>query len=128
MLDYEKLNVYQVSLEFTVWAYEICKKLTGNDRHLRDQLLRASQSILLNIAEGSGKFPSADRRRFLQIAGGSARECGAIMDILSRCQIISEEQAQFGKNLLVRIVSMLTKMISVYSNEIREDVPEYQAD
>ena len=67
MLDHEKLDVYQVSLEFAVWSYELCKTLKSNDRHARDQLLRASQSIPLNIAEGNGKLPSPDRRRYLQM-------------------------------------------------------------
>ena len=34
----------------------------------RDQWLRASQSIPLNIAEGNGKSTAADRRRFFEIA------------------------------------------------------------
>ncbi|MCU0612116.1 MAG: four helix bundle protein [Candidatus Eisenbacteria bacterium] len=45
------------------------------DGPTRDQLLRASQSIALNIAEGCGKIPAAARGRFLQIASGSARRC-----------------------------------------------------
>ena len=64
-LDHEKLDVYQVSLDFASWAYEQCRALKGADRHARDQLLRASQSISFNIAEGCGKLPRAERGRFL---------------------------------------------------------------
>jgi len=110
-LDHERLDVYQVSLDFAAWSYEQAKHLKSLDRHARDQLLRASQSITLNIAEGCGKLPSPERRRFLQIAGGSARECGAILDILSRCQVLSEADWREGKELLVRIVAMLTRMV-----------------
>ncbi len=110
-LDHEKLDVYAVSLDYAAWAYDLCRGLKGIDRPSRDQLLRASQSIALNIAEGCGKIPSADRNRFLLIAGGSARECGAILDILHRCGRIDDETARKGKRLLVRIVQMLTKMI-----------------
>lgn len=42
--------------------------LKGVDRHARDQLLRASQSISLNIAEGNGKGTNAGWRRFFEIA------------------------------------------------------------
>jgi hypothetical protein len=55
-LDHEKLDVYAVALDFAVWAYALCRDLKGLDRPTRDQLLRASQSIALNIAEGCGKI------------------------------------------------------------------------
>jgi len=118
-LDHEKLDVYRVSLDFAAWAYVLCKMLHGMDRHVRDQLLRASQSIALNIAEGCGKLPSADRERFFQIAAGSARECGAILDILVRCEVIEPRQGIAGKDLLVRIVAMLTKMVGRFG-EVRD--------
>ena len=110
-LDHEKLDVYCVALYFAVWAYTVCRSLKGRDRPMRDQLIQASQSIALNIAEGCGKISAADRGRFLQIAGGSARECGAILDILGRCDVLDRETVLKGKNFLVRIVAMLTRMI-----------------
>ena len=110
-LDHEKLDVYRTALDFAAWAYTVCRALKGLDRPTRDQLLRASQSIALNIAEGCGKIPAADRGRFFQIASGSARECGAILDILDRCGVLDRAAARNGKDLLVRIVAMLTRMI-----------------
>jgi four helix bundle protein len=71
---HEQLDVYQVSIRHVSWAYEVAKGLQGIDRHERDQLMRASQSIPLNIAEGNGKGTNADRRRFFEIARGSALE------------------------------------------------------
>ena len=118
-LDHERLDVYRAALDFAAWAYLLCRALKGLDRPTRDQLLRASQSIALNIAEGCGKMPSADRGHFLQIAGGSARECGAILDILHRCGTVDGEAARRGKELLVRIVAMLTQMIE-RGNQVRE--------
>jgi four helix bundle protein len=118
-LDHERLDVYQVSVDFAAWAYAQEKHLEAVDRHARDQLLRASQSIALNIAEGCGKLPSPERRRFLQIAGGSARECGAILDILWRCQVLAEGDWKTGKALLTRIVAMLTRLLDP-AEQVRE--------
>jgi four helix bundle protein len=70
----ERFDVFVVAKEF----YEKCKclKLPQN---LTDQLLRASSSIALNVAEGSGKRTLEDQRRFYTIAFGSLRECQAIL-------------------------------------------------
>jgi len=122
--DHEKLDVYRVSLQFTAWAHRLSKELRGIDRSTRDQLVRASQSIPLNIAEGNGKRPSADRRRFLQIAYGSSLECAAILDVLHVCGTIPVQRTDEGKVLLNRIVAMLVKMIMVQP-VVHEDAGDY---
>jgi len=67
---------FQISKEI----YHSCKKLKVAP-HLKDQLLRASSSIALNIAEGSGKRTSKDQARFYSIAFGSLRETQAIVEL-----------------------------------------------
>ncbi|MCB0384897.1 MAG: four helix bundle protein [Bdellovibrionales bacterium] len=64
-------------------AVEFCQqvKLLKLPVHLRDQILRASSSVALNLAEGSGKPSPKDKRRFYSIALGSLRECQAILRI-----------------------------------------------
>ena len=60
------------------------------DRNIKDQLGRASFSIVLNIAEGSGRFSKPDRRNFFIISRGSVFECVAILDILSDQKLIDD--------------------------------------
>ncbi|MCB9083614.1 MAG: four helix bundle protein [Bdellovibrionaceae bacterium] len=64
-------------------AVEFCQKvkLLKLPIHLRDQMLRASSSVALNLAEGSGKPSAKDKRRFYSISLGSLRECQAILRI-----------------------------------------------
>jgi four helix bundle protein len=124
--DHEKLDVYKLALKFATWSYELSKGLSGIDRYARDQLLRASQSIPLNIAEGNGKRPGPDRRRFFEVARGSALECAAILDILSCCEVIDSPINEFGKDLLYRIVSMLTRLADLFS-EVNEGLEPYEA-
>ncbi|QVL49256.1 MAG: four helix bundle protein [Thiocapsa sp.] len=121
---HEQLDVYQVAIRYVSWAYAIARGLKGIDRHARDQLLRASQSIPLNIAEGNGKGTNADRRRFFEIARGSALECAAIQDCLASCQALTADQNTQGKAMLTRIVSMLTKL-GQRNHEMREDFGVY---
>ncbi|MBN1552686.1 four helix bundle protein [bacterium] len=110
MFDHEKLDIYRVSLEFVSWVYARVDKLNGNRRFARDELIRASQSIPRNIAEGNGKRSKADRNRFFEIARGLALECTAVLDELVIMKAMDESEINEGKGLLERIVSMLTKM------------------
>ena len=107
---HEKLDVYRISIDYVGWVFKHCEELSGTHRHARDQLLRASQSIPLNIAEGNGKGTAGDRRRYFEIAHGSALECAAIQDVLEVREILTSGQNQKGKELLDRIVAMLTRL------------------
>ena len=49
---------------------------------IKDQLNRASLSIALNLAEGSGRSSKRDQRRFYSIALGSVREVQALVKII----------------------------------------------
>ena len=49
--------------------------------YLKDQLMRASASISLNLSEGSAKTSKKDRMRFYQIAFASLREVQALIDL-----------------------------------------------
>jgi len=107
---HENLDVYQLSLEYVAFAFGLSNRLQGPVRHARDQLLRASQSIPLNIAEGNGKASDGDRRRFFEIARGSTLECAAIQDVLQVCGAIEAEENEVAKRTLDRIAAMLTKL------------------
>ena len=106
---HEKLNVYRLSIDYVAWVYEKAKILKGIHRSARDQWLRASQSIPLNIAEGNGKSTEADRRRFFEIARGSTLECAAIQDVLVVGKALEEQESFERKIELNRIAAMLTK-------------------
>ncbi|HKL27106.1 MAG TPA: four helix bundle protein [Desulfuromonadales bacterium] len=124
---HEQLDVYRLSVDYVAWSYALAKELSGVDRHARDQLLRAAQSIPLNVAEGNGKGTNADRRRFFEIARGSALECAAIQDCLEACHVLSPDQNAEAKTMLLRIVSMLTKLAR-RDHELREEPARYGVD
>jgi four helix bundle protein len=108
MLDYERLDVYRVALEFRALASSIT--LPAGHRELRDRLDRASLSIVLNTAEGGGRVGAADKSRFYAMARGSAMECAAILDVLRLGQLVPGPVCNNGRSLLVRIVQMPTRL------------------
>jgi four helix bundle protein len=77
--NFEKLDCYQVALQLNTLVPRLIPR---GHRELRDQLTRASLSILLNCAESTGRTSPADKARFFSIARGSAMECAAIIDVL----------------------------------------------
>ncbi|MCX5758108.1 MAG: four helix bundle protein [Candidatus Hydrogenedentes bacterium] len=124
--DHEKLEVYQRSLDFVAFVAEISKEINPEWRNARDQLIRSSQSIPLNIAEGNGKRSLSDRRRYFEIARGSAMESAATLDVLVVLNALSQERVEAGKKLLFRIVSMLSKMTDVQPSMARESQSDYE--
>lgn len=112
MLAYEKLDVYRCSVEFLAAAGQLIEEMPPGTAVLRDQLERASLSIVANIAEGVGVRTPKERDRHFGTARGSAMECGALVDACHLRGLCSAEQQQGSKQLLVRIVSMLTKMMA----------------
>jgi four helix bundle protein len=77
---------------------------------LRDQLERASISIVLNIAEGCGRTSPADKARFYAMARGSATESAAVLDLLWARGLVDARLRGQARSLLVRIVQMLTRL------------------
>ena len=77
---------------------------------LADQLRRAANSIPLNIAEGAGEYSRQAKASFYRIALRSGTECAAVLALGQRLEIVDAGAHDTGRDLLLRVVSMLTKM------------------
>lgn len=83
------------------------------DLNLKNQLKRASSSIILNIAEGAGKYSKQDKKNFYTIARGSTHECVAILRILLLESVISEAMLTKMHQDFSEISKMLSGLINV---------------
>ena len=79
--DHEKLDVYQVTMEFVVSIDKCMEQFPEGSGYLVNQLRRASSSILLNISEGAGELSGNEKIRFYSMARRSATECAGILDL-----------------------------------------------
>lgn len=70
---------YEIAKELITALAPLVVQIKHEDRELADQLKRAAQSVLLNLAEGQ-KFSNGNRRRHYEIAQGSANEVRAALD------------------------------------------------
>jgi len=130
MFDHEKLEVYQLELKFVSWAAKLIAEVmaSGAPRVAEtcDHLDRGSLSALFNTAEGNGKRQRQVRARYFDDARGSVMECASCLDALVAKGASTEERVREGKEMLVRIYSMLTKLVQRYSPD--EAVQEAEAD
>jgi len=110
VLDHEKLDAYHIAVEFVVLADAVIEHLPRGRGYLSDQLQRAALSVPLNVAEGAGEYALDEKARFYRMAKRSATECAGILDVCRKLQLLDESKYLKGRELLVRIVSILTKM------------------
>ena len=133
VFDHEKLDVYQLELQFITWVtplIEVAKeRAAGKTREVCDQLDRASLSALLNTAEGNGKRQRQGRAKFFDDARGSATECAGCLDALVAKGVFQPGRIAGGKAILVRIVSILCKLIDRFDgsdDSFHEESVEYR--
>ena len=108
LFDHERLDAYRVARDLVLLVSGFLKRSVPRD--LRDQLDRASTSILFNIAEWAGKTARADKQRYYEIARGSATETAAQLDVLQIRGVITTDEYRSGRQLLLRIVQMLSRL------------------
>ncbi|MBB5034202.1 four helix bundle protein [Prosthecobacter vanneervenii] len=114
--DHEKLQVYQLELEFIAWLTDLFAEIQASKTprlaEVLDQLDRASLSALLNTAEGNGRRATQQRVRFFDDARGSATECAACLDAIVAKKACKKERVMRGKDMLLSVVSILSSLIA----------------
>ena len=107
-LAHESLIVYHMALKFHTAAMTLLPP--RGYPNLRDQLERASLSVVLNIAEGAGRQSLPDRRKFFTIAMGSLLESGAILDVLRKRRLADPTRCRNGRHYLICLAGMLRRL------------------
>ena len=114
MFDFEKLEVYRQAKSFHLKMKGLTQ-MNDLQNPERNQLIRASLSIVLNIAEGAGRFSERDKRNFYIIARGSVYECIAILDLMKDQQQIEGDCFRNFFTMGEEISRMLYSLIKRYS-------------
>ena len=98
---HESLDVYRLSVVIARWVR--AQRFPPRSADLADQAVRASQSMVLNIAEGLARGGGA-RGNHLRLALGSAAEVAAILDL------VELPDGSLRQAELRRVGAMLRKM------------------
>ncbi len=93
MKEVYELDVYKLAEDLSdlIWnAYDDWS--TKAQRTIGYQIIRSSDSIAANIAEGYGRYTPADRKNFYRYARGSFEETKAWLRKLIRRKVITKEE------------------------------------
>ena len=106
---YEDLLVWKKSRELVGEVYRELKNC--NDRGFKDQIQRASVSVMSNIAEGFERGTKNEFVNYLQIAKGSAGEVRAQLYIATDIGYLNIEKFEYLKNLSEEVSKLLFSLI-----------------
>lgn len=114
--DFEKLDVYQKAIDFIGKVYDLFEKLPYSmQKSIGDNLSRAAMSIASNIAEGSGRRGTKEKRHAFEIAQGSAFECIPSLEVLHKKKKISDRQFEELYSECRTISKMISGLIKHFS-------------
>lgn len=117
MYSFEKLKVWQESINLSVLVYEKSKKYPIEEKYgLVSQMTRAVISVSSNIAEGTSKNSFKDQLRFIEIAYGSLMELLSQTIISLKLNYIDDNEY----NLLREKIEVICKLLSGYRKSLIE--------
>ena len=96
----------------------MAEKFPRGEADLRNQMRRASRSVLLNIGEGVGKR-GRSRSASYEVALGETKELIVALDCVEIDRLASINETTEAQELADRIAAMLTKMIRMAQAEQR---------
>jgi len=104
---HETLDVYKVGLDFMRWFLGLPGVGDLPDRWCRE-IDKSGTSVVLNVAEGNGRYSELDHRRFVEVAAGSAVKARVYLDLYAQKAVPGGLDLAPGTELLGRILAMLS--------------------
>ena len=112
---HHRLHVFEASLELAVTARSMADRIPRGVRNLADQLMRASTSIPLLIAEGANRRTSPQKRQRFVEARGETGEAAAAFELAARLDLVPVEVAEEGVRQAAQVAAMLSGLIRRHS-------------
>lgn len=107
--SFEEIIAWKKAKELNIFIYKNFGKC--RDFSFRDQIQRASVSIMNNIAEGFERGGNKEFRNFLFISKGSCAEVRSMLNLALELKYVNEIEFKKAYNLTVEISKMLSGFI-----------------
>jgi|SRR5690606_37730251 len=109
---FEDLQVWQDSRGFVKTIYELTSSTKfSKDYGLKDQIQRASVSIMNNISEGFERDSNREFIKFLGYSKGSAGEVRSMLYVALDLKYITKEEFELAYNNAFKIITQLANFI-----------------
>ena len=112
LFDHEDMDVYQVALQVVAWL-EPMWMVFSCSADLRTKLDKSTTSIVLNIAEGNGRFTGKNQATFYETAYKATIQSASLVDLATANGVADVSRVEAGRELLRRIAAMLTALSKV---------------
>ena len=109
LFDHEDLDVYRVTLKLIAWIDPLLTKFSCST-DLRSKLDKSTTSIVLNIAEGNGRFTGADQSKFYETAYKATIQSASLLDLAGGSRLDVAASVEECRELLRRVAAMLTAL------------------
>ncbi len=106
---FEDIKSWQKSRELSLLIYRLFEK--SNDFGFRNQIERASVSIMNNIAEGFERQTNNEFRYFLFVAKGSSAEVRSMLYLAKDLESISDDNFKKLQEMTIEISKLLSGLI-----------------
>ena len=118
MADFKKLEVWEKAHALSLFSHTVALRIRGAIyASLKNQIVRAAQSIPTNIVEGRGKKTDRDFARFLGYALGSATELEYHIIVARDVQAITQPKASSLLSQVIEVKKMLHGLIARLADE-----------
>jgi len=112
LFDHEDLDVYQTALEVVAWLETMWAEASCS-ADLRTKLDKSTTGIVLNIAEGNGRFTGRNQAMFYETAYKATIQSASLVDLATANGVADVSRVEAGRELLRRIAAMLTALSKV---------------
>ena len=120
MFEFERLIVFEKALDAAAAVDELVRAMPHSRHRMKDQVSRSVDSLVLNIAEGSGEFTRKEKARFYRIARRSACETAGALKLSVRYGMFPASRIAHAMKLLNECAAMLTTMCNRLAAEARK--------
>ncbi len=115
---FEELNCWKQARILVKEVYAITKKPPFcKDFGLRDQIQRASVSVMTNISEGFSRYHRKESVRFFDFSQSSAAEVKSLLYVAEDLEYISKEEAEVLREQAISCQRLVLGLIKHFNKQ-----------